>query len=249
MNENRKALITIVFISIIGFFLIQLNRDSNERANSSFNITENEIMNHIRFLSNENKKGRYPGSRESKDIISYLIKEFKSYGVKPIIENASYVQPFEIKSDVELGELNYMIVNDDSLKIREDYIPLWFSSNGTTEGSIVFAGYGFDINEEELFDFIVENGSEDYELNDDEYNIYCDQKILHQLNQKIIDKFGPTNFTGLIWKSENEISVSKDKAETLFKLLNILEENEDVQAVSSNFDVSDDVLELSLIHI
>ena len=72
---------------------------------------------------------------------------------------------------------------------------------------------------------------------------YTFQKILHQLNQKIIDKFGPTNFTGLIWKSENEISVSKDKAETLFKLLNILEENEDVQAVSSNFDVSDDVLE------
>ena len=51
------------------------------------------------------------------------------------------------------------------------------------------------------------------------------------------------NFTGLIWKSENEISISKDKAESLFKLLNILEENEDVQAVSSNFDVSDDVLD------
>ena len=68
------------------------------------------------------------------------------------------------------------------------------------------------------------------------------KKILHQLNQKIIEKFGQTNFTGLIWKSENEITVSKDKADTLFKLLNILEENEDVQAVSSNFDVSDEVL-------
>ena len=38
-----------------------------------------------------------------------------------------------------------------------------------------------DIHEEELFDFIVENGSEDYELNDDEYNIYCNQKNLHQI--------------------------------------------------------------------
>ena len=60
--------------------------------------------------------------------------------------------------------------------------------------------------------------------------------------KKIIEKFGQTNFTGLIWKSENEITVSKDKADTLFKLLNMLEENEDVQAVSSNFDVSDEVL-------
>lgn len=98
------------------------------------------------------------------------------------------------------------------------------------------------INEEELFDFIIENGSDDYELNEEEYVISCDQKILHELNQKIIVKFGQTNFTGLIWKSENDISVSKDKADSLFKLLNILEENEDVQAVSSNFDVTDDVL-------
>ncbi len=98
------------------------------------------------------------------------------------------------------------------------------------------------INEEELFDFIIENGSEDYEINEEDYIIYCDQKILHELNQKIIEKFGQTNFTGLIWKSENDISVSKDKADTLFKLLSILEENEDVQAVSSNFDVTDDVL-------
>ena len=99
-----------------------------------------------------------------------------------------------------------------------------------------------NINEEELFDFIVENGSEDYELNENEYNIFCDQKILHELNQKIIEKFGQTNFTGLIWKSVNEISVGQDNADTLFKLLNTLEENDDVQTVSSNFDVSDDIL-------
>ena len=128
-----------------------------------------------------------------------------------------------------------------------------FSKYGGNLGETGSVSFGFkrlgsitlnksNINEEELFDFIVENGSEDYELNEDEYNIYCDQKTLHQLNQKIIEKFGQTNFTGLIWKSENEITVSKDKADTLFKLLNILEENEDVQAVSSNFDVSDEIL-------
>ena len=129
-----------------------------------------------------------------------------------------------------------------------------FSKYGGNLGETGSVSFGFkrlgsitlnksDINEEELFDFIVENGSEDYEINEDEFNIYCDQNNLHQLNQKIIEKFGPTNFAGLIWKSENEISISKDKAESLFKLLNILEENEDVQAVSSNFDVSDDVLD------
>ena len=128
-----------------------------------------------------------------------------------------------------------------------------FSKYGGNLGETGSVSFGFkrlgsitinkkDIDEESLFDFIVENGSEDYELNEDEYIIYCDQKILHDLNEKIIKKFGQTNFTGLIWKSDNDISVTKDKADTLFKLLNVLEENEDVQAVSSNFDVSDDVL-------
>ena len=128
-----------------------------------------------------------------------------------------------------------------------------FSKYGGNLGETGSVSFGFKrlgnitlnkigIKEEELFDFIIENGSEDYEANEDEYNIYCDQKILHELNQKIIEKFGPTSFTGLIWKSENDISVSKEKADILFKLLNMLEENEDVQVISSNFEVSDDVL-------
>ena len=129
-----------------------------------------------------------------------------------------------------------------------------FSKYGGNLGETGSVSFGFKrlgnitlvkekINEEDLFDFIVENGSEDYELNEEEYNIYCDQKILHQLNQKIIEKFGQTKFIGLVWKSENDISVSKDKADTLFRLLNALEDNKDVQAVSSNFDVSEDILD------
>ncbi|MBI04644.1 MAG: YebC/PmpR family DNA-binding transcriptional regulator [Pelagibacteraceae bacterium] len=96
--------------------------------------------------------------------------------------------------------------------------------------------------EEDLFDFIADNGSENYEVNDDEYNIYCDQKKLHQLNEKINSKYGQTKFVGLIWKSENNISIGKDSAEKLFKLLNVLEDNEDVQNVSSNFEVTDEIL-------
>ena len=96
--------------------------------------------------------------------------------------------------------------------------------------------------EEELFEFIVENGSEDFEVNQEEYRVYCDQNELHNLNEKIVKKFGQTNSSELIWKSENNINVEKEAAEKLFKLLNILEENDDVQVVSSNFEVSDEIL-------
>ena len=97
--------------------------------------------------------------------------------------------------------------------------------------------------EDELFEFIVENGSEDLEINTDEYIIYCDQKTLHILNEKIINKFGKTNSSILTWRSENNVNVEKDSAEKLFKLLNSLEDNEDVQNVSSNFEINEEILE------
>ena len=98
------------------------------------------------------------------------------------------------------------------------------------------------VKEEELFEFLIENSSEDFEINDEEYNIFCEQNDLHFLNSKIIDRFGETKNVELIWKSVNNISVEKEVAEKLFKLLNVLEDNEDVQVVSSNFEVSEETL-------
>jgi len=98
-------------------------------------------------------------------------------------------------------------------------------------------------NEEELFEFAINNGSQDFEVNEEDYMIYCDQNELHSLNEKICSKFGNTKSTELTWMSENNIKVQKDSAETLFKLLNTLEDNEDVQNVSSNFEVSEEILQ------
>ena len=144
MNENKRALYLILFIVAIGAILIQ-----TKKTGLSSDITSDEIMGHIRYLSHESRGGRFPGTRGSKDVIAYMVKHLKSYGIEPGA-NHSYVQPFDITSGIKLGDGNYALVNGDSLFTGEDYIPLWFSSNGTTEGSIVFAGYGFDINEEEL---------------------------------------------------------------------------------------------------
>ena len=96
--------------------------------------------------------------------------------------------------------------------------------------------------EEEIFDFSVENGSEDLEINEEDYVIYCEQSVLHILNNKIISKFGSTKSADLIWKSGTSVEVEKNSAEKLFKLLNALEDNDDVQGVSSNFEVSEETL-------
>ncbi len=144
MNENKKSNYTFVFLLILGFFLI-ISRSTGP----SSEITQDEIMGHIRYLSHPNREGRSPGSRGSKDVISYIIKQFKSYGVKPGV-GKSFTQPFDLTIGVALGDTNILIINDDSLIAGQDYTPLSFSTNGSFSGLSVFAGYGFDIKENNL---------------------------------------------------------------------------------------------------
>lgn len=65
MNENKKTLYAIFIFLIIGFGLVQ-----NKRSNSDSEISEDEIMNHIRYLSHEKRGGRYPGSRGQNSVVS-----------------------------------------------------------------------------------------------------------------------------------------------------------------------------------
>ena len=128
-----------------------------------------------------------------------------------------------------------------------------FSKSGGNLGESGSVSFGFKrlgaisieknlATEEEIFDFSVENGSEDLEVNEEDYVVYSEQSVLHILNNKIVSKFGSTKSADLIWKSDTSVEVEKDSAEKLFKLLNALEDNDDVQGVSSNFEVSEETL-------
>ena len=128
-----------------------------------------------------------------------------------------------------------------------------FSKYGGNLGETGSVSFGFDrlgnitldkklVSEDDLLDFLVDNDTEDYEINENEYAIYCDQNNLHILNDKIIKKYGQTNFSNLVWKSKNNVNINKESADKLFKLLEILEDNDDVQMISSNFEVDDTIM-------
>ena len=62
------------------------------------------------------------------------------------------------------------------------------------------------------------------------------------MREALENAFGAPEEYGLIWKPQNTIEVSEEQASTLLKLLDVLDDNDDVQNVSSNFDISDDIL-------
>ena len=128
-----------------------------------------------------------------------------------------------------------------------------FSKHGGNLGETGSVSFSFErlgnislnknlLEEEDLFNFLIENETDDYEITDEEYLIYCEQNKLNNLNDIISKRFGQTNNANLIWKSKNTVNINKESADKLFKLLEILEDNDDVQSVSSNFEVDEAVM-------
>ena len=54
--------------------------------------------------------------------------------------------------------------------------------------------------------------------------------------------FGVPEEAGLVWKPQTTIEVNETQASTLIKLLDVLDDNDDVQAIASNFDIPEDVM-------
>ena len=144
MTDNKRLLYTISIIIAVGFGFYWFRQVGPKNIGSP-DITKSDIMKHIRFLSDDKRAGRYPGTRESRDVISYLINNLKSFGVQPGGENGSYKQTFSLLDSVKLGINNSLSINNKPLNIEQDYIPLWFSGNATLSSNIIFAGYGINM--------------------------------------------------------------------------------------------------------
>ncbi|MEO9077116.1 MAG: M20/M25/M40 family metallo-hydrolase, partial [Gelidibacter sp.] len=69
---------------------------------SQSEITENELKEHIQFLASEKNAGRYPGTKANRDVVKYIIKDFKKQGLTPL--GKSYKQKFKARLRVDKGD-------------------------------------------------------------------------------------------------------------------------------------------------
>ena len=128
MTENKSLLSTILVIIIVGLCFFWFRQIGPGDVGSP-EIENKDIIEHIKFLSDDKRAGRYPGTRESKDVIAYIINQFKVFGVQQAGEGSSFKQTFSILDSVKIGKNNSLKINDRPLNIEKDYIPLWFSGN------------------------------------------------------------------------------------------------------------------------
>jgi hypothetical protein len=110
-------------------------------------ITPQEIEEHIAYLASDELKGRYPGTPEDQELSEYIADEFRKAGLD-LFENSG-IQSFDIVTELEMGPENHFLLNGSELSPGSDYIPLSFSASGSAKAEVVFAGYGFQMEEGE----------------------------------------------------------------------------------------------------
>lgn len=88
----------------------------------------------------------------------------------------------------------------------------------------------------------LEAGAEDVESDDEGHWIYCADTDLAEVSAALEGALGESETAKLIWKPQAPTEVREmDQAQKLMKLIDTLEEDDDVQNVTANFDLSEDV--------
>ncbi len=95
---------------------------------------------------------------------------------------------------------------------------------------------------ETMFEAALEAGASDVVSSDDTHEIYCEQTQLNEVSKSLEEKFGEPKASKLIWKAQNSIAVDDETGEKLLRLMETLEDHDDVQNVYVNFDISDELM-------
>ena len=129
-----------------------------------------------------------------------------------------------------------------------------FSKNGGNLGASGSVSHGFDRlglitypatagSHDAVFEAAIEAGAEDIESSEDGHEIWTTQESLHEVARALEQALGEPESTKLAWRPQTPVEVGEGDAETLMKLIDSLEDDDDVQTVWGNYEVSDEVME------
>ncbi|MEP4032719.1 YebC/PmpR family DNA-binding transcriptional regulator [Roseibium polysiphoniae] len=88
----------------------------------------------------------------------------------------------------------------------------------------------------------IEAGAEDVQSDENGHTIYTAFEDLNEVGKALEEALGEADSTKIIWKPQNLTPVDGDKAQTLMKLIDMLEDDDDVQNVFSNFDIDEETM-------
>ncbi|MEL7165674.1 MAG: YebC/PmpR family DNA-binding transcriptional regulator [Pseudomonadota bacterium] len=89
----------------------------------------------------------------------------------------------------------------------------------------------------------IEAGAEDVESSEDGHVIWCADTDLNEVSNALEADLGESESTKLVWRPTTSTEMDLEGMEKLMKLIDALEDDDDVQRVTTNFEASDEVME------
>jgi YebC/PmpR family DNA-binding regulatory protein len=90
-----------------------------------------------------------------------------------------------------------------------------------------------------MLDAAIEAGADDVISSENGHEVYASQESLREVAKALEAKFGEPRKAALTWKPQNTVTVDDETGEKLLKLMDLLNDHDDVQNVFANFEISD----------
>ena len=129
-----------------------------------------------------------------------------------------------------------------------------FSKNGGNLGATGAVSHGFERkgmieygagagDEDKVLEAAIDAGADDVESDESGHVIWTEMEALHEVAGALEQTLGEPESVKLAWKPNITVAMDEKDAGTLLKLVDALEEDDDVQTVWGNYEVSDEVME------
>jgi YebC/PmpR family DNA-binding regulatory protein len=140
----------------------------------------------------------------------------------------------------------------DNLNRTASNVRSYFTKSGGNMGQTGSVSHGFDrVGEisyaveagdaDTVMMAALDAGADDVVSDDDGHWIYCAMEQLNDVSDALEKSLGESLESKLIWKPQVLTEVDLETAQKLMKLIDLLEEDDDVQDVTHNFDIPEDV--------
>jgi YebC/PmpR family DNA-binding regulatory protein len=93
-----------------------------------------------------------------------------------------------------------------------------------------------------MLEAALDAGADDCQSDEEGHWLYCSPDALHEVAGVLQEKFGDASSVRIMWRPQNTVGVDDEKAEKLLKMLEALEDSDDVQNVYANFDMSESTM-------
>lgn len=128
-----------------------------------------------------------------------------------------------------------------------------FTKSGGSLGETGSVGFMFDRvgevvypasvgDNDSIMEAAIEAGAEDVDSSEEVHVIYCADNDLNDVSSALEKALGESDSTKLIWKPTTSTELDLEGMEKLMRLIDALEDDDDVQRVTANFEASDEVM-------